>query len=287
MRKSAGNSSIPFFCRRSGSGAEQHEGADGIFQPDVARYAHAAQRHSRLLRSGAAGMRGGGERKAQGHLGKIAFAGTTIAVVDQRYFGTLPGGSGQNRFAGRALLTCGKCCKTRRSFSGPWRRTRTSALKCAWICGADWVLGDEAKIGQVVNNLLSNAFKYSNPGASVRLGSAAIGGQPAGGYEIVVEDTGIGMSAEFLEHLFEPYHAGNGVQRASQRGHGAGHAHRQKSGAADGGYDLCGKRAGKGSRFAVTLRCKRRRSRARKRRPSPRNRSTGQGGTSWWRKTTN
>lgn len=67
------------------------------------------------------------------------------------------------------------------------------------------VIGDKKKITQIINNLLSNAIKYSNPGATVRLELRQFKINKYSKYQIVVEDTGIGMSQEFLEHLFDPY----------------------------------------------------------------------------------
>ena len=67
------------------------------------------------------------------------------------------------------------------------------------------VVGDSKKISQVINNLLSNAIKYSNPGDSIRLEARQFDFQQHSKYQFVVQDTGIGMSPRFLEHLFEPY----------------------------------------------------------------------------------
>ncbi len=67
------------------------------------------------------------------------------------------------------------------------------------------VIGDAKKITQIVNNLLSNAIKYTNPGGTIHLEARQFDVQKHSKYQIVVEDTGIGMSPSFLEHLFEPY----------------------------------------------------------------------------------
>lgn len=67
------------------------------------------------------------------------------------------------------------------------------------------VLGDKNVLSQILNNLLSNAFKYSDSGATVRLTVTQLDYQQSSQYRFVVADTGIGMSKEFLEHLFEPY----------------------------------------------------------------------------------
>lgn len=67
------------------------------------------------------------------------------------------------------------------------------------------VLGDEKKITQILNNLLSNAVKYTKPGDTIHLEVRQFEFQKHSKYQITVEDTGIGMSPEFLKHLFAPY----------------------------------------------------------------------------------
>lgn len=69
----------------------------------------------------------------------------------------------------------------------------------------DWVMGDPVRLGQVVNNLLSNALKYTRPGDSIRLALEQGRAGDVGSYRITVADTGIGMAPEYLDHLFEVY----------------------------------------------------------------------------------
>nr|WP_317400835.1 ATP-binding protein [uncultured Gemmiger sp.] len=66
-------------------------------------------------------------------------------------------------------------------------------------------MGDPARINQILNNLLSNAFKFTPEGGTIRLSVTQIDKGDFAKYKIVVADTGIGMSADFLPHLFEPY----------------------------------------------------------------------------------
>lgn len=67
------------------------------------------------------------------------------------------------------------------------------------------VYGDSFKLEQIMNNLLSNAFKYSNPGAYINVEVRQDVFMNKSRYRIVVSDTGIGMSEEFVRHIFEPY----------------------------------------------------------------------------------
>lgn len=67
------------------------------------------------------------------------------------------------------------------------------------------VIGDPARINQVLNNLLSNAFKFTAAGDRVTLSLRQFDGMGRSQYQFVVKDTGMGMSEDFLPHLFEPY----------------------------------------------------------------------------------
>ncbi len=69
------------------------------------------------------------------------------------------------------------------------------------------VVCDRLKVNQVLLNLLGNSIKFTNAGGSIRVIAEELPGAPAGlaCYRIVVEDTGIGMSADFLRHIFDPF----------------------------------------------------------------------------------
>ncbi len=67
------------------------------------------------------------------------------------------------------------------------------------------VLGDSFRLSQILNNLLSNAFKFTNGGDTVSVAVTQVDQGPRAKYQILVKDTGIGMSESFLPQLFEPY----------------------------------------------------------------------------------
>lgn len=78
----------------------------------------------------------------------------------------------------------------------------------AWVESVEHpqVLCDPARLGQILNNLVSNALKYSEPGARVSVTLREVNHHNGHGkYQLVVADTGIGMSEEFQKHLFEPF----------------------------------------------------------------------------------
>ena len=66
---------------------------------------------------------------------------------------------------------------------------------------------DRTRLNQVLLNLLSNAIKFTPAGGTVSIRVAQLPGAPEGRglYEIRVKDTGIGMSAEFAQKIFDPF----------------------------------------------------------------------------------
>lgn len=67
------------------------------------------------------------------------------------------------------------------------------------------VYGDLSRLEQLLNNLVSNAMKFTKQGDSVSVRIWEIDLQEYTKYQIIVEDTGIGMTQEFLKKLFVPY----------------------------------------------------------------------------------
>jgi signal transduction histidine kinase len=63
------------------------------------------------------------------------------------------------------------------------------------------VQGDAVRLQQVVSNLLSNAVKFTPADGTVTLTLRSAGGEAV----ITVSDTGVGVSPEFLPHIFEPF----------------------------------------------------------------------------------
>ena len=68
------------------------------------------------------------------------------------------------------------------------------------------VLCDANRLHQILNNLISNALKYSMENASIKVSLTELyHKQNYSKYQISVQDTGIGMSKEFLDKIFEPF----------------------------------------------------------------------------------
>ena len=66
---------------------------------------------------------------------------------------------------------------------------------------------DKLRLNQILLNLLSNAIKYTPACGtiSMRITEKAGASVDSACYEFRIKDTGIGMSAEFVEHIFEPF----------------------------------------------------------------------------------
>ena len=82
---------------------------------------------------------------------------------------------------------------------------------------------DETRVTQILLNLLSNSVKYTEPGGSVRMAimqKPCIRGRRYCGYVFVVSDTGIGISKDFLGHVFEPFERETG--RIENHSYGSG-----------------------------------------------------------------
>src|SRR5207244_1281734 len=75
------------------------------------------------------------------------------------------------------------------------------------------IQGDEERLGQVVRNLVANAVKFTPA-----YGRVDVNLERAGPHvRLTVADTGAGIAADLLPHVFEPYRQGdNGVARAHE-----------------------------------------------------------------------
>jgi PAS domain S-box-containing protein len=69
-----------------------------------------------------------------------------------------------------------------------------------------WVSIDQPKIIQALNNLISNAIKFSSPGAPVRISMTTLNCGSTNTVMLNVFDTGIGMTQEQLSHLGERFY---------------------------------------------------------------------------------
>lgn len=108
---------------------------------------------------------------------------------------------------------------------------------------------DPQRIGQVVANLVANAVKFTDHGGSVSVDAAAT----PDGARIDVVDTGVGIDAAELPHIFERFYRGSRANEARGSGSGLGLAIARSIVEMHGGTIVVESRVGAGSRFSVAL----------------------------------
>ncbi len=88
------------------------------------------------------------------------------------------------------------------------------------------VIADSLKLNQVFINLLSNAVKYTPAGGTIsfRIMQKTTFRHGYGDYVFVIKDNGVGMSKEFVEHVFEPFEREVSATQSGIQGTGLGMA---------------------------------------------------------------
>lgn len=109
------------------------------------------------------------------------------------------------------------------------------------------VAGDPGRLGQVATNLLANAMKFTPPGGRVTVKV----GEEGDVVRLEVSDTGVGITAEDADHVFERFWRGS--QATGTTGSGIGLAVVAELVRAHGGAVRVSSVPGEGSSFVVTL----------------------------------
>ncbi|MFG6469256.1 hybrid sensor histidine kinase/response regulator [Roseateles sp. BYS87W] len=117
-----------------------------------------------------------------------------------------------------------------------------------------WVLGDAQRVAQIVTNLVGNALKFTaRGGVTVELArETGADGQP-GQVCLSVQDTGMGIPADRLAHIFEPFEQADASIAQRFGGTGLGLAITRSLAQLMGGDIRVSSREGEGSRFEVRL----------------------------------
>ena len=111
------------------------------------------------------------------------------------------------------------------------------------------VTADPDELGKVIDNLTSNAVKYSRAGGSVHL---EVGTDGKHCY-VTCEDTGLGISGADQVHLFSAFHRSSNPEALSIPGTGLGLAISRRIAQMHGGEILVASELGKGSAFRLRL----------------------------------
>ncbi len=117
------------------------------------------------------------------------------------------------------------------------------------IAATPTVTGDADRLAQVLRNLLSNALRHTPAGGAITVRVA----RTADRAQVAVADTGTGIAAEDLPHVFDRFYRGAGKDGRRGKGAGLGLAIAQKLVAAHGGEIAVASAAGHGATFTVTL----------------------------------
>jgi PAS domain S-box-containing protein len=133
----------------------------------------------------------------------------------------------------------------------PQLRAKGLTLEIAPCTPTLEVRGDAEKMRQILLNLLSNAVKFTEPGGSVSVTAHA---RPDGVVDIAVADTGVGIAADQLEAIFEPFvQVGRSLNNPVE-GTGLGLAISRDLARGMGGDLTVESAVGAGSTFTLTLR---------------------------------
>lgn len=111
------------------------------------------------------------------------------------------------------------------------------------------IAGDQGRLAQIVVNLLSNALRYTEPGGQVRLRVAAEGDTAV----LEVADSGIGIDAEDLKHIFKRFWRADKSRSRVTGGTGIGLAIVRELVIAHEGRIDVESAPGQGSRFRVSF----------------------------------
>lgn len=117
------------------------------------------------------------------------------------------------------------------------------------------VIGDHVRLQQIYTNLVSNAIKYTHPGGTIdiTLAEKDAGSPTIAQYEFIVKDNGIGISDEYLPHLFEAFTRADDKDASDQQGTGLGMPIALSTARMMNGDIAVESELGKGSTFTATV----------------------------------
>ena len=117
-----------------------------------------------------------------------------------------------------------------------------------------YIYGSPLHIRQIFLNIYGNCIKYNQPGGHINTVVDAFGGEDGYcTYRWTITDTGVGMSEEFLKHIFEPFAQEKSDARSIYHGTGLGMAIVKNLIDQMGGTISITSKEGVGSTFVITL----------------------------------
>ena len=127
--------------------------------------------------------------------------------------------------------------------------------QCSLNLQHPYILCDKTKVEEIILNIVSNSVKYTNPHGkiSVTINEPESADEGSANYVIIVEDTGIGMSQDYLPHIFEEFSREHTTTENRVAGTGLGLPIVKSLVELMGGTIEVESEAGKGSHFIINL----------------------------------
>ena len=119
----------------------------------------------------------------------------------------------------------------------------------------EYLYADQLRLNQIYINILSNAIKYTEPGGSVSVDLREESSEKEGCVKLIyiVSDTGIGMSPEFMNKMYQPFSRQTDSRVNSIQGTGLGLAITKQMVELMNGTIECQSEVGKGTKFTIVL----------------------------------
>ena len=119
----------------------------------------------------------------------------------------------------------------------------------------EYLYADQLRVNQVFINILSNALKYTEPHGSVSVDLHELPSSVPGAVHLLyrVADTGMGMSEEFMAHMYESFSRQTDSRVNKVQGTGLGLAITKQMVDLMGGTIECQSKEGEGTTFTITL----------------------------------
>lgn len=130
----------------------------------------------------------------------------------------------------------------------PAAENKSLAIKLKIETDTDEVLGDKNRLRQIIDNLLTNAVKFTPEGGEINVALERDGSK----LKLSIEDDGIGINPEILPHIFDRFSQGDGGSKRKYGGLGLGLAIvKHLVSLHDGNISAHSDGDGKGARFLV------------------------------------
>jgi signal transduction histidine kinase len=205
------------------------------------------------------GIAGPLNEKQQGHVDRIRMSGRHLTGLVNEVLDLSRIDAGQMKIA-REAIAVRESCDTAVALIAPLATTKGIELNQKVDADGRYV-GDPQRVQQILVNLLTNAVKFTPSGGTIQIACATgITNAPFAEPEetgewvtIIVEDTGIGIPADQLERVFQPFVQADSGYTRTHGGAGLGLAISMRLAQLMGGRVTVESEPGRGSKFTLWL----------------------------------